>query len=309
MQQEPKDDVLRLIGDTPLLRLRRVIPRGEATLHVKLESFNPMGSVKDRVALAMVEDAEARGLLSAEGSIVEATSGNTGIGLAMVAAVRGYRLTLAMPESMSVERRQLLKALGAELLLTPASEGMAGSLCRAEELAERESAFMPRQFSNPANPLAHYTGTAQEILRQLPDVDAIVAGIGTGGTVTGLGRAMRNFAPGVRVIGVEPEESPLLSEGRSGPHGIEGIGANFVPDNLDLEVLDGVRTVSYEQSKAAARRLAREEGLLVGPSSGSALHAALELAEEMGTGKVLAILPDGGERYMSTGIYGDDDND
>jgi len=308
MPQDPKDDVLRLIGDTPLLRLRRIIPQGEAALHVKLESFNPMGSVKDRAALAMVEDAEARGLLAAGGSIVEATSGNTGIGLAMVAAVRGYRLTIVMPESMSAERRQLLKALGAELLLTPASEGMSGSLTRAEELAEREGAFMPRQFSNPANPMAHYTGTAQEVLRQLPDVDVIVAGVGTGGTVTGLGRAMRNFAPRVRVVGVEPEESPLLSEGRSGPHGIEGIGANFVPPLLDLEVVDELRTASYAQSKAMARRLAREEGMLVGPSSGAALHAALELAEEMGRGKVLAILPDGGERYMSTGIYGDDDN-
>lgn len=303
------DNVLQCIGGTPVLRLNRVRPRGDAELFVKLESMNPMGSIKDRAALAMVEDAEARGALRPGGLIVEATSGNTGIGLAMVAAVKGYRLAIVMPESMSGERRQLLKALGAELVLTPASEGMAGSLGKAEEMVREHDAFMPRQFSNPANALAHYSGTASEILRDLPEVDAVVMGIGTGGTVTGVGRAMRNFKPTVRIIAVEPAESPLLSEGRFGPHSIEGIGANFVPELLDRGVIDEVRTVRFDDAKAMVRRLVREEGLFVGPSSGAAVHAALGLAEGMGTGKVLAVLPDGGERYMSTGIFGDDDDE
>ncbi len=305
----PMDNVLQCIGGTPVLRLNRVRPRGDAELFVKLESMNPMGSIKDRAALAMVEDAEARGLLVPGGLIVEATSGNTGIGLAMVAAVKGYRLAIVMPESMSRERRQLLKALGAELVLTPATDGMAGSLSKAEEMVRDHDAFMPSQFSNPANQLAHYTGTAAEILRDLPDVDAIVMGIGTGGTITGVGRAMRNYKPSVRIIAVEPTESPLVSEGRSGPHKIEGIGANFIPELLDRSVIDEVRTVRYEDARETVRRMVREEGLFVGPSSGAAVHAALGLAEEMGAGTVLAVLPDGGERYMSTGIFEDDEDE
>ncbi len=305
----PLDNVLQCIGGTPVLRLNRVRPRGDAELFVKLESMNPMGSIKDRAALSMVEDAEARGLLAPGGLIVEATSGNTGIGLAMVAAVKGYRLAIVMPESMSRERRQLLKALGADLVLTPAAEGMAGSLNKAEEMVREHDAFMPSQFSNPANPLIHYSSTAAEILRDLPDVDAIVMGIGTGGTITGVGRAMRNFKPSVRIIAVEPADSPLLSEGRSGPHKIEGIGANFVPEILDRNVIDEVRTVRYEDARGTVRRMVREEGLFVGPSSGAAVHAALALAEEMGSGTILAVLPDGGERYMSTGIFRDDEDE
>ncbi len=305
----PLDNVLQCIGGTPVLRLNRVRPRGDAELFVKLESMNPMGSIKDRAALSMVEDAEARGLLAPGGLIVEATSGNTGIGLAMVAAVKGYRLAIVMPESMSRERRRLLKALGADLVLTPAAEGMAGSLNKAEEMVREHDAFMPSQFSNPANPLIHYSSTAAEILRDLPDVDAIVMGIGTGGTITGVGRAMRNFKPSVRIIAVEPADSPLLSEGRSGPHKIEGIGANFVPEILDRNVIDEVRTVRYEDARGTVRRMVREEGLFVGPSSGAAVHAALALAEEMGSGTILAVLPDGGERYMSTGIFRDDEDE
>ncbi len=305
----PMDNVLKCIGATPVIRLNRVRPRGDAELFVKLESMNPMGSIKDRAALAMVEDAEARGLLAPGGLIVEATSGNTGIGLAMVAAVKGYRLAIVMPESMSRERRQLLKALGAELVLTPSTEGMAGSLSRAEDMVKEQNAFMPSQFSNPANALAHYSSTAAEILHDLPEVDAIVMGMGTGGTITGVGRAMRNFKPTVRIVAVEPAESPLISEGRSGPHRIEGIGANFIPELLDRSVIDEVYTVSFEEARGTLRRLVRDEGLFVGPSSGAAVHAALALAEAMGSGNVLAVLPDGGDRYMSTGIFGDDEDE
>lgn len=304
-----KENVLECIGETPLVRLNRVRPPEGAELYVKLESMNPMGSIKDRAALSMVEDAEARGILPPGGVIVEATSGNTGIGLAMVAAVKGYRLMIVMPETMSLERRQLLQALGAELVLTPGTEGMAGSLAKAEELVREKGAFMPSQFSNPANSMAHYTGTASEVLRQLPDVTAVVVGIGTGGTVSGIGRAMRNFSPGVRMVGVEPVESPLISEGRSGPHRIEGIGANFIPALLDMEVVDEMRTVNFEDARSAVRRLAKEEGILVGPSSGAVVHAAMEVASEMVRGKVLAILPDGGQRYMSTGLFRDDEDE
>ncbi|MDI3482894.1 MAG: cysteine synthase [Candidatus Methanomethylophilaceae archaeon] len=298
------DTILDYIGDTPIVRLIRIPPH-ESEVYVKLESMNPMGSIKDRIALSMIEDAESRGLLSAGGCIVEATSGNTGIGLAMVAAVKGYRLIIVMPESMSLERRQLLKAMGAELILTPASEGMSGSLRVAEELAEK-GAFMPSQFSNPANVMAHYKGTAQEILRQLPDVETVVMGIGTGGTITGVGRAMHELKSPVYIVGVEPAESPLISEGRAAPHSIEGIGPDFIPEILDLSVVDEVRKASFAQAREVSRRLAREEGILAGPSSGAALHAAIAVAQERG-GKTLAILPDSGQRYMSTGIFDYDD--
>jgi len=297
-------DVLSTIGDSPIVRLSRLGADLPATLFAKLEFMNPGGSIKDRVALTMIEEAEARGLISPGGSIVEPTSGNTGIGLAMVAAVRGYRAVLVMPENMSAERRTLLQAYGAELVLTPAEEGMAGSIAEAERLSQQDGFYMPQQFDNPSNPMSHYVSTSQEILRDLPGVGAVVCGIGTGGTITGIGRAMRSFKPEVKMIGVEPGESPLISEGRSGPHGIDGIGANFIPTNFDREVVDEVRAVSYEDAADCTRRLAREEGILAGISSGAALFAALELAREMSEGEqILVILPDGGERYLSTPLF------
>lgn len=297
-------DVLKTIGETPIIRLNRMAEDLPAEIFVKMESRNPGGSIKDRVALSMVEDAEARGLIQPGDSIVEPTSGNTGIGLAMVAAVKGYRAVLVMPESMSAERRALLKAYGAELVLTPASEGMSGALAEAERLAGKVGFFMPQQFRNPSNPMTHYVGTAREILRDLPSVRAVVCGIGTGGTITGIGRAMQNFKSDVRIIGVEPRESPLISEGKSGPHRIEGIGANFIPPNLDRRVLDEVITVSYEEAVETTRKLAREEGILAGISSGAALRGGLSIASRMNPGEqVLVVLPDSGERYLSTPLF------
>ncbi len=278
-------------------------------LVAKLESANPGGSVKDRIALAMIEDAEARGLLRPGGRIVEPTSGNTGIGLAMVAAAKGYRLTLAMPGSMSVERRALLRAYGADLVLTPAERGMPGAVEAATALAEEHGWFMPQQFRNPANPEIHRRTTAEEIWRDTEGrIDVLVAGVGTGGTVTGAGRLLREKKPGITVIAVEPEESPVLSGGAPGPHGIQGIGAGFVPDALDTGVYDRVRTVSVADARTAARRLARTEGILAGVSSGAALHAAVLAAREPAhAGKmIVVVLPDTGERYLSTPLFEDE---
>ncbi|MDD3397990.1 MAG: cysteine synthase A [Candidatus Methanomethylophilaceae archaeon] len=297
-------DVLKTIGETPIIRLNRMGEGLPAEIFVKMESRNPGGSIKDRVALSMVEDAESRGIIQPGDSLVEPTSGNTGIGLAMVAAVKGYRAVLVMPESMSVERRTLLKAYGAELVLTPASEGMTGAVAEAERLAGKDGYYMPQQFRNPSNPMAHYVGTAREILRDLPGVRAVVCGIGTGGTITGIGRAMQNFKSDVRIIGVEPAESPLISEGKAASHRIEGIGANFIPPNLDRRVLDEVLTISYEDALQTTRRLAREEGILAGISSGAALKGALAVASRMNPGEqVLVVLPDSGERYLSTPLF------
>jgi len=287
--------VLDTIGKTPAVKLQRI-----GDVYVKLESRNPGGSVKDRASLFMIRDAESRGLLKS-GKIVEATSGNTGIGLAMVSAALGYKLTIVMPDNMTRERAEIMKAYGAEVIFTPGTEGMKGAVAKAEEIAKKEKAFMPAQFSNPSNVMAHYVGTAKEILEDVPDIDIIVAGIGTGGTATGLGKAMKNFAPKVRIIGVEPLESALITTGKAGPHGIQGIGANFIPDLLDMDVIDSIVTVKSDDAKAMARRLAREEGILAGISSGAAVHAALSLAKD--GKKVLAILPDSGERYISTGIF------
>jgi len=287
--------VLDTIGKTPAVKLQRI-----GDIYVKMESRNPGGSVKDRTALFMIRDAESRGLLKS-GKIVEATSGNTGIGLAMVSAALGYKLTIVMPENMTRERAEIMKAYGTEVIFTPSSEGMKGAVDKADAIAKKEKAFMPGQFSNPSNVMAHYVGTAKEILEDVPDIDLIVAGIGTGGTVTGLGKAMRNFAPKVKVIGVEPLESALITSGKAGPHGIQGIGANFIPDILDRDVIDSIVTVKSDDAKAMARRLAREEGILAGISSGAAVHAALSLAKD--GKKVLAILPDSGERYISTGTF------
>jgi cysteine synthase A len=297
-------DVLKTIGETPIVRLNRMAEGVPAEIFVKLESRNPGGSIKDRVALSMVEDAEVREMISPGDAIVEPTSGNTGIGLAMVAAVKGYRAVLVMPENMSDERKALLKAYGAELVLTPAGQGMAGAVTEAERLSEQDGFYMPQQFRNPSNPMSHYVGTAREILNDMPNIKAVVCGIGTGGTVTGIGRALQNFKSDVRVIGVEPKESPLISEGRAGPHRIEGIGANFVPPNLDRRVLDEIITASYDEAAEVVHQLAEQEGILGGISSGAALHGALIVATRMNPGEqVLAILPDGGERYLSTPLF------
>ena len=300
-----------LIGNTPLLELRRVGERLglRATLLAKLESFNPAGSVKDRVALALIEDAERRGALRPGSVIIEPTSGNTGIGLASVASARGYRVILTMPETMSMERRSLLKAYGAELVLTEGARGMKGAIEKAEELAANTpGAFIPGQFDNPANPAAHRATTGPEIWRDTEGrVDAFVAGIGTGGTITGVGGFLKERNPAIRVIGVEPKDSPVLTEGRSGPHKLQGIGAGFVPAVLDTGVYDEVITVRSEEAFEAGRILARSEGVLAGISSGAALWAAIQVAKraEFEGKTIVALLPDTGDRYLSTPLFGE----
>lgn len=300
------DDVTGLIGGTPLVELARVAPLEGARLLAKLESANPGGSVKDRIALAMLDAAAADGLIAPGGTFVEPTSGNTGVGLAMVAAVRGYEAVFTMPESMSLERRQILAAYGARLVLTPAGEGMRGAVAEAERLAATNGWFMPAQFANPANPAIHERTTGEEIWAATAGaVDTLVSGVGTGGTITGSGRALRRHKPAVRLVAVEPAESPVLSGGTSGPHRIQGIGAGFVPDVLDTELYDEVVTVDAERAAAAARQLATREGILAGISSGAALAAALEISarpDAAGT-TVVVVLPDTGERYLSTGLF------
>ncbi|HET9927031.1 MAG TPA: cysteine synthase A [Methylomirabilota bacterium] len=294
--------VLDLVGATPLVRLNRIPkPRGAIVL-AKMESLNPGGSVKDRIALSMVEDAERRGVLKVGATLVEPTSGNTGIGLAMVCAVRGYRLILTMPDDMSVERQRLLARYGAEIHLTPAMEGMTGAVFAAQEICrEHPDYFMPMQFENPANPEAHRRTTALEILDATEErLHVFVAGVGTGGTVTGVGGVLKERVPGVRIVGVEPARSPVLTGGRARPHGIQGIGASFVPGVLDRAVLDDVMTVRDEDATAMARRLAREEGLLVGISSGANVWAACQVAETRSPDQVVVtVLCDTGERYLS----------
>lgn len=303
------DSAASLVGGTPLVRLSRFAEaRGEAAaVAAKLEYLNPAGSSKDRAALAMLDEAERAGKLKRGSLIVEPTSGNTGIALAALGAARGYKVLLVMPESMSAERRRLLAAYGAELVLTPAAEGMSGAVARANALAaEHPDAWLAGQFSNPANPLAHERTTAPEIWRDTDGaVDVFVACVGTGGTISGVGRELKRLKPSMRVVAVEPSASPLLSEGRSGSHGIQGIGANFLPETLDRSVIDEVVTVSDADAFAAARLLARSEGILVGISSGAAAHAAAVVANraENAGRLVVALLPDSGERYLSTGIY------
>ena len=299
-----------LIGRTPLLEVKN-IEREEglkARVLVKLEYFNPAGSVKDRVAKAMIDDAEEKGLLKPGSVIIEPTSGNTGIGLASVAAARGYRIIIVMPETMSVERRQLMKAYGAELVLSEGSKGMKGAIAKADELAkEIPGAFIPGQFVNPANPAAHYAATGPEIWADTDgQVDIFVAGVGTGGTITGVGQYLKEQNPAVKVVAVEPASSPVLSEGRSGAHMIQGIGAGFVPEVLDTQVYDEIIPVTNEDALATGRRMGRTEGVLVGISSGAALWAALELAKRPeNAGKtIVALLPDTGDRYLSTALFG-----
>jgi cysteine synthase A len=300
------DSVLDLIGGTPLVRLKRVIPQDAATVLGKMESLNPGGSVKDRIALAMIEEAERSGRLQPGSTIVEPTSGNTGIGLALVAAVKGYRLILTMPEDMSVERRRLLERYGAELVLTPAIEGMTGAVFAAQELCrEHPDYFMPQQFENPANPAIHERTTAREILEATGGrVDAFVAGVGTGGTITGVGHVLRNeLGDRVRIVAVEPARSPVLSGGRAGMHAIQGIGASFVPGVLDRAVYDEIIRVEDKDAIQWSKRLAREEGILAGISAGANVFAARKIAERLGAGKtVVTIICDTGERYLSVNM-------
>ena len=295
------DSVLDLIGATPLVRLRRVVPEGCAEILGKLESRNPAGSVKDRIALGMIEDAEREGRIRPGDTIVEPTSGNTGIGLAMVCARKGYGLILTMPEDMSVERRRLLERFGAELRLTPAIEGMTGAVHAARELAEAGGCFMPQQFDNPANPRVHRETTGPEIIEATGGaIDAFVAGVGTGGSITGVGEALREAGVRARIVAVEPARSPVLQGGRAGLHGIQGIGASFVPGVLNREVCDEVMGVRDEDAYAMAVRLAREEGLLVGVSAGANVWAAIEVGRALGPGRrVVTMLCDTGERYLS----------
>ncbi|WP_027410153.1 cysteine synthase A [Anoxybacteroides tepidamans] len=299
------NSITELIGDTPAVKLNRIVDGDSADVYVKLEFMNPGSSVKDRIALAMIEAAEKEGELKPGDTLIEPTSGNTGIGLAMVAAAKGYKAILVMPDTMSLERRNLLRAYGAELVLTPGSEGMRGAIRKAEELAAEHGYFMPQQFKNEANPEIHRLTTGKEIVEQMGDqLDAFVAGIGTGGTITGAGEVLREAYPNIKIYAVEPADSPVLSGGKPGPHKIQGIGAGFVPDILNTNIYDEVITVKTEEAFEAARRAAREEGILGGISSGAAIHAALKVAKQLGKGKrVLAIIPSNGERYLSTALY------
>jgi cysteine synthase A len=298
------ESVLDLVGSTPLVRLNRVVPEGAAEVLGKMESLNPAGSVKDRIALSMVEAAERDGRLKPGDTIVEPTSGNTGIGLAMVAAVKGYKLILTMPEDMSVERRRLLTRYGAQLVLTPAIEGMSGAVYAAQELVDKHRYFMPQQFNNAANPEAHRRTTAREILRDTAGrLDAFVAGVGTGGTVTGVGEVLKRELGSVHVVAVEPARSPVLAGGKAGVHGIQGIGASFVPGVLNREVYDELVQVKDEDAYGMAARLTREEGLLVGISAGANVWASLAVAKKLGAGKrVVTMLCDTGERYLSVNL-------
>lgn len=300
------DNITQLIGRTPLVRLNSFSEDG-AEVVAKVESFNPLGSAKDRVGFAMIEDAEKKGFLKKGATVIEPTSGNTGVGLAFTCAVKGYKLILTMPESMSAERRALLAALGAELVLTPASEGMSGAIRRADELAvETEGSFIPGQFVNPANPDVHERTTGPEIIADTDGkVDIFVSAVGTGGTITGVGRALKKHNPDIKIVAVEPYDSPVLSGGKAGPHKLQGIGAGFVPDILDTDLIDEIITVKTEEAYAAARKSAGREGVLVGISSGAALHAASLLAKrpENKGKRIVVLLPDTGERYLSTDLF------
>ncbi|GLF92550.1 cysteine synthase [Bacillus safensis] len=299
------NSVFELIGNTPVVKLNRLVDEDSADVYLKLEYMNPGSSVKDRIALAMIEDAEAKGTLKAGDTLIEPTSGNTGIGLAMVAAAKGINAILVMPDTMSQERRNLLRAYGAELVLTPGAEGMKGAIKKAEELAEEHGYFMPQQFNNEANAEIHRRTTGKEILEQFDgELDAFIAGVGTGGTITGAGEVLKEAIPSIQLYAVEPTDSPVLSGGNPGPHKIQGIGAGFVPSILNTEIYDGIIQVKNEDAFEFARKAAKEEGILGGISSGAAIYAALQTAKKLGKGKkVLAIIPSNGERYLSTPLY------
>ncbi|KAF1293870.1 cysteine synthase A [Candidatus Enterococcus leclercqii] len=302
--------ILDLVGKTPIVKLQHSVPEGSADVYVKLEYFNPGSSVKDRIALAMIEKAEQEGKLQPGGTIIEPTSGNTGIGLSLVGAAKGYKVVIVMPDTMSVERRKLMRAYGAELILTPGAEGITGSINKAKALAKENGWYLPLQFENPENPLIHEETTGKEIIETFEGdtLDAFVAGIGTGGTITGAGRALRKAYPEIKIYGVEPAESAVLEGGKPGPHKIQGIGTGFVPDTLDTGIYDEAVAVASEDALETARQIGQKEGLLVGISSGAAISAALKVAAKLGAGKkVLAIVPDNGERYLSTVLYASED--
>ena len=295
-------DITETIGETPLVRLNRIAPAG-SEIYVKIERGNPGGSIKDRAVLSMINDAEARGVLKKGGTIVEPTSGNTGISIALIAAARGYKAVIIMPDTMSKERISSMRAYGAEVILSPGSKGMAGAVELANQIAKERDGFVIDQFGNLMNTAAHRTGTGREILRDVPDVDLVFAGFGTGGTASGIALAFQDAGVKGKVIGVEPAESPLISEGHAGPHRIQGIGANFIPGNLNKDVLGGIVTVRGEDAIATTVALAREEGIFCGISSGANVFAAIREAKENPGKKIVAILPDGGEKYMSLGIF------
>jgi cysteine synthase A len=302
-------NITQLIGDTPLVRLNRVVPEGSAEVYLKLEYQNPGASVKDRIAISMIEVAEQEGKIKPGDTIIEPTSGNTGIGLAMVAAAKGYKAILVMPETMSIERRNLLRAYGAQVVLTPGAEGMKGAIRRAEEMiAENPSYFMPQQFNNQANVKIHRETTGPEIVEAINahdgKLDAFISGIGTGGTITGAGSVLKENFPGIKIYAIEPAASPILSGGKPGPHKIQGLGAGFIPEILNTDIYDEVITVENDEAFETARRVAKEEGILGGISSGAAIFAALKVAKQLGAGKrVVAVIPSNGERYLSTPLY------
>lgn len=299
------NNAIEMIGNTPILKLNNIVKGDMADIYLKLEKYNPGGSVKDRAALGMIEKAERLELIKPGDTIVEPTSGNTGIALAMIGKLKGYRVIIVMPETMSVERRNIIRAYGAELVLTEGVKGMKGAIAKAQEIAEKEDGFyIPQQFINEANPNKHYVTTADEIVKDVEDLDVFIAGVGTGGTVSGVGKRLKELRPEIKVLAVEPEKSPVISGGQPGPHKIQGIGAGFIPDIYDKDVVDKVYTATEEESFEAARLIAREEGILIGISSGANVAVAIKLAKELGKGKkIVTIAPDGGEKYLSMGLY------
>lgn len=298
------NSALELIGNTPMLKVNNMVGENDSEVFVKLEKFNPGLSIKDRAALGMIEQAEKDGILKSDSVIVEPTSGNTGIGIALVGRLKGYKVVIVMPETMSKERRDMIKAYGAELVLTEGKKGMKGAIEKAEELVKEKGYFMPQQFENKANAQKHYETTAEEILKDVPDIDVFVAGVGSGGTIVGVGRKLKELKPDVKVVAVEPEKSPVLAGGNPGAHKIQGIGAGFIPGLYSKDVVDEVFESSDEDSYKVAREFATKEGILIGISSGAALHAGIEIAKKLGKGKkIVVISPDGGEKYFSSGLY------